>query len=105
MNLLSDFLDKIFLLIHIRDCCEVAMLYFFICKIWTTFYLLLNFLDCNCNLAGSYGNTCDANGKCSCKANIVGNKCNTCSVGFYNFPTCQGNLILILHFKQNFYIL
>ena len=48
-------------------------------------------------MQGAYSNTCNANGKCNCKANVVGNKCNTCSVGFYNFPTCQGKLIIILH--------
>ena len=55
-------------------------------------YIFFIFSDCDCNAQGSYGNTCNANGECNCKANIVGNKCNACSAGFYNFPNCQGKL-------------
>ena len=36
-------------------------------------------------------NSCDANGKCSCKANIVNDKCDTCASGFTNFPACESD--------------
>ena len=37
-------------------------------------------------------NTCDhTSGKCTCKDNIDGIKCDKCKDGYYNFPTCQGN--------------
>ena len=49
------------------------------------------FKACNCNGNGSTGIICDDNGKCNCKANYINDKCNTCNVGFYNFPTCEGN--------------
>ena len=58
----------------------------------STYLLFFHFSACNCNTQGSFDNTCNDNGKCSCKANIINDKCNTCADGFYNFPTCQGKL-------------
>ena len=62
---------------------------------------------CCCNAQGSNGNNCVANGICSCRANIVGRKCDSCASGSFNFPTCQGKqflhtylLILVLHLIQ-----
>ena len=49
-----------------------------------------HFSACNCNTQGSYGKTCNDNGECSCKANIINDKCDACADGFFNFPTCQG---------------
>ena len=44
---------------------------------WIAFYVELWIISaCNCNPQGSNGNDCDANGVCSCRANIVGNKCD-----------------------------
>ena len=48
------------------------------------------FKECDCNEDGSNGNTCDDNGLCSCKANFMNDKCDTCNVGFFNYPTCEG---------------
>ena len=47
---------------------------------------------CACETRGTVGNvdTCDDNGACNCKANVDGEKCDTCSAGFYNFPACTG---------------
>ena len=45
---------------------------------------------CNCNGDGSNGITCNDNGRCSCKANIINDKCNVCDAGYFNFPTCKG---------------
>ena len=47
------------------------------------------FLDCMCNPEGSVGNSCDQNGKCSCNANVVGDKCDQCAAGFSEFPNCD----------------
>ena len=47
---------------------------------------------CDCEKQGTVDNddTCDDNGACKCKANFNGDKCDTCSAGFYNFPACTG---------------
>ena len=38
-------------------------------------------------------NSCDqSDGQCSCKANISGEKCDTCSPGWWGFPHCQGEI-------------
>ena len=52
--------------------------------------LLYRISACNCNTEGSNGETCDVNGVCSCKANIINDKCDTCQAGLFNFPTCEG---------------
>ena len=48
------------------------------------------FLACNCNRDGSNGITCNDNGECVCKVNIINDKCDACAAGYYNFPTCEG---------------
>ena len=49
------------------------------------------FSACNCNVEGSNGITCDDDGICSCKANIINDKCDACAPGFFDFPVCPGN--------------
>ena len=62
-------------------------------------FLLFQFSACNCNAEGSNGITCDDSGVCSCKANIVNDKCDACNAGFFNFPTCSGKQ----HYVLNYY--
>ena len=57
---------------------------------WNVYYFIFQILACDCNEQGSNGTTCNANGACSCKANIVNNKCDACAAGYFNFPTCEG---------------
>ena len=47
---------------------------------------------CACETQGTVGNvdSCNDNGVCTCKPNVEGAKCDTCSAGFYNFPDCTG---------------
>ena len=47
---------------------------------------------CACDTRGTVDNadTCDDSGKCDCQGNVDGDKCNTCSAGYSNFPTCTG---------------
>ena len=52
--------------------------------------LLFHLLACNCNRVGSTGITCNDYGVCSCKANIINDKCTDCDDGYFNFPTCDG---------------
>ena len=49
---------------------------------------------CVCNGEGSLTEQCDEEGKCSCKANIIGDKCDTCQDEFHSFPLCQGLCLL-----------
>ena len=51
-----------------------------------------SFIACACDTQGTVGNdvTCNDNGECSCKYNVEGDKCDTCSAGYYNFPACTG---------------
>ena len=52
-------------------------------------------LECGCNSEGSVdvSQTCDPQtGKCNCKENIAGDKCDRCGTGFYDFPNCKGKM-------------
>ena len=46
-------------------------------------------IGCLCNADGSESQNCDENGKCSCKPNVVGDKCTDCATGFVTFPNCD----------------
>ena len=49
--------------------------------------------ECACNKDGSIDSTCDiTSGHCSCIDNVGGDKCDTCHNGWYDFPSCQGEL-------------
>ena len=48
--------------------------------------------DCNCNKAGSQKISCDKDGKCKCKTNINGDKCDECGDGLTGFPDCQSKV-------------
>ena len=55
--------------------------------------LNIDLTDCvDCDARGTVDNSdsCDGNGVCTCKENVEGDKCDTCSAGYYNFPTCTG---------------
>ena len=43
-------------------------------------------LECECNEEGSVDDTCDADGKCTCKEHIAGDKCDEAEPGYYEFP-------------------
>ena len=65
------------------------------------------YLDCKCDLEGSNGTNCDYDGKCICKNDVIGDKCNSCADGLYGFPQCtQGRLLCkIFHIEHNALIL
>ena len=45
------------------------------------------FSECLCHAEGSASNECtEAEGICTCKPNIVGEKCDKAAPGYYNFP-------------------
>ena len=53
-----------------------------------------NLVGCNCETRGTVRNkdTCDLNGVCTCQDNFEGEKCDKCSPGHSNFPSCTGML-------------
>ena len=72
-------------------------------------YATSNVLDCGCDKQGSTSLSCDENTKnkiCSCKPNVIGDKCTACKSGFYGFPNCQGTIyfMYIIFHNRYFYI-
>ena len=59
---------------------------------WQLFF----FAACACNTQGTVGNnnTCDDSSVCSCQVKVEGDKCDTCSAGYSNFPACTGTRVL-----------
>jgi len=56
-------------------------------------------LACQCDPTGSTSGICDPlGGKCNCKTNVVGRKCNRCAPGTYGFGPegCQGKILFII---------
>ena len=54
------------------------------------FYFIL-ILECECNLQGSYNNSCDSiTGQCPCKPNVVGRSCNKCALNYHGITTGNG---------------
>ncbi|KAK7496947.1 hypothetical protein BaRGS_00011927, partial [Batillaria attramentaria] len=48
--------------------------------------------SCGCVVAGSASTQCgEVDGRCSCNANTLGNKCDTCETGYFGLPvqSCQ----------------
>ena len=46
-------------------------------------------LECVCNDLGSENMSCSSNGICTCKQNVIGNKCDICTPGYFPFPDCK----------------
>ena len=42
---------------------------------------------CKCSKAGSFSENCDATGKCGCKDNVIGQKCDQCKAGHFDLET------------------
>ena len=83
-------------LIHTLDfqvakvCSTYELEYVYVCTF--KMYGLFS-LECGCNLQGTEKGdpTCNNDdGKCNCKCDVDGDKCATCSKGYYSFPQCLG---------------
>ena len=53
-------------------------------------------LGCDCNIQGSNSIECDSYGICTCKENVIGNKCEHCMEGYSNHPDCSKGKVLYL---------
>ena len=49
-----------------------------------TFLDLFGFRPCKCSKRGSLSERCDVSGKCQCKKNVKGLKCDQCIDGHFN---------------------
>ena len=47
---------------------------------------------CECNEDGSTSIACNDDGKCYCKDNIMGDKCDEPGHEYYNFPDVEGRM-------------
>uniref|UniRef100_A0A8C6SLT9 Uncharacterized protein n=1 Tax=Neogobius melanostomus TaxID=47308 RepID=A0A8C6SLT9_9GOBI len=45
---------------------------------------------CGCSGIGSLPEVCDASGRCLCKSEFSGPRCEQCRSGFHSYPNCQG---------------
>ena len=52
--------------------------------------ILVSFIECSCDKAGTTDNICNDDGECLCKQNIAGDSCDQCASGFFEFPSCTG---------------
>ena len=79
---------RIFWLSHTPTYYSSNLIILLNCYIISIFLLNIP-IACECNADGSQCQNCDENGKCLCKAHVVGNKCDTCATGFVTFPHCD----------------
>uniref|UniRef100_A0A3P8S932 Laminin subunit alpha 3 n=1 Tax=Amphiprion percula TaxID=161767 RepID=A0A3P8S932_AMPPE len=48
---------------------------------------------CICDYRGTAYGVCDASGRCLCRQDVEGERCDRCRPGYHSFPNCQGNVI------------
>ena len=68
---------------------------------------LLFIADCRCNSKGSDTGRCNESGKCECKTNIGGFKCDRCAADQGSFPNCchcKGITNYLLNYPVIFWI-
>ena len=51
------------------------------------------FLACDCNSYGSFYASCNSIGKCNCRANVNGTKCDVCNDRYYNLQSGNGCIL------------
>lgn len=45
---------------------------------------------CGCSAVGTLPGGCDSSGRCFCKAEFAGPRCEQCSSGHHSYPHCYG---------------
>ena len=81
-------------------------------------YIFFFISECVCNSVGSTSLDCDENyGNCSCKEgftgikchkcmlNVIGDKCDTCQSGYFNYPSCQEGMSIIISLSQYYVVI
>ena len=55
-------------------------------------------LACECSEHGSISSSCREDGHCSCKNGVVGEKCDTCAIGYWGLSAggCNGEASSVL---------
>ena len=83
---LSEFFQIILLVqnLALSVNCELFILH------TANFCCFSSFPDCECDVSGSEGESCDDSGACVCKTNVEGPKCKECIQDYYGFPECEG---------------
>lgn len=68
------------------DCCNGSLL----CSCAPGYEGYPTCVPCQCHMNGTDGEICSLEGgqPCPCKENFVGNRCDMCASGYYNFPEC-----------------
>ena len=46
--------------------------------------------DCNCDTGGSVSGTCDSEGRCTCRPNVIGIKCDSCAPNHFDLNGGEG---------------
>lgn len=60
---------------------------------------ILSSVECQCNATGSNNNVCDhITGKCNCRENVNGGKCDTCNVSSKNLMKIINNTLILYTF-------
>ena len=85
------------------------ILWFFSLKIiWKFFktielntFEIIPFSACNCNEDGSVDQNCNARGKCTCKENVIGDKCDQIVEAFYDITDPKGTYLNTLECQVN----
>ena len=44
-------------------------------------------------MEGSEDETCDDQGRCNCRCNVKGDKCDECNTEYWGFPACYGKFL------------
>ena len=68
---------------------------------WIEYFWNYSFSACNCNEDGSVDQNCNARGKCTCKENVIGDKCDQIVEAFYDITDPKGTYLNTLECQVN----
>ena len=54
--------------------------------------MIFSKIDCECNVNGSLSLQCNSDGKCACKDNVSGDKCDIIAPGWWDIESPKGIL-------------